>query len=314
MVDFATLSQWRKRHDAECGQLIQAYLTRRQAGALLRGLSRAADRLLQRVWQAHDLPTNAALVAVGGYGRDELYPHSDVDLLILLDDALPAADESRFEPLIGLLWDLGLHVGHSVRRLSECLTEAASDITIQTNLLESRLLAGNPRLYADYRDNFTAHLDPIAFYEAKRLEQRNRHGRFADRALRLEPNLKESPGGLRDIQTAGWVSQAIGLPADLRSLAQAGLMNAAEARRIGSQLTFLSHLRIRLHLAANRREDRLLFEFQERLGSEMGYRATGNRRASEQLMQPYFQAARELSLANEFIIGCVRERLLPDEM
>ena len=222
-------------------------------------------------------------------------------------------DEARFEPLIGLLWDLGLQVGHSVRRLSECLTEAAGDITIQTNLLESRLLAGDKRLYGRYRRDFIAHLEPAEFFEAKRLEQRNRHGRFADRALLLEPNLKESPGGLRDVQTAGWVSQAVGLPADFRGLAKAGLMNPGEARLVGARLSFLCHLRIRLHLAAKRREDRLLFEFQERLAGEMGYRAGRNQRASERMMQHYFQAARELSLANEFILGCVRERLLPSE-
>ncbi|MFA5082606.1 MAG: [protein-PII] uridylyltransferase [Hydrogenophilaceae bacterium] len=312
MVDFAVVAHWRQQHAAERARLIEGYLAGRRAKPLLRGLSRAADRLLRQAWLAHDLPANAALVAVGGYGRDELYPHSDVDLLILLDDNLPAAEEARFEPLIGLLWDLGLHVGHSVRRLSECLTEAAGDITIQTNLLESRLLAGDRKLYANYRRDFGAHLDPVAFFEAKRLEQRNRHGRFADRALLLEPNLKESPGGLRDVQTAGWVCQAVGLPADFPGLARAGLMSEAEARLVSARLTFLSHLRIRLHLAANRREDRLLFEFQERLAGEMGYHAAGNQRASERLMQHYFQAARELSLSNEFILGYVRERLHPD--
>jgi [protein-PII] uridylyltransferase len=313
MTDFAVVAEWRQQHAAERNRLIQDYLKRRRAGPLLHGLSRAADRLLRVVWQAHDLPAGAALVAAGGYGRAELYPHSDIDLLILLDDDLPVADEARFEPLIGLLWDLGLHVGHSVRRLSECLTEAAGDITIQTNLLESRLLAGDRALYAAYRQAFTGHLDPVAFFEAKRLEQRNRHGRFADRALLLEPNLKESPGGLRDVQTAGWVCQAVGLPADFGGLARAGLMNVGEARMLGARLSLLSHLRIRLHLAANRREDRLLFEFQERLAGELGYRAAAGHRASEYLMQRYFQAARELSLANEFILGCVRERLHPDQ-
>jgi [protein-PII] uridylyltransferase len=310
MVDFGVVAAWRQHHAAERSRLVRAYQDGRRAEPLLRGLSRAADRLLRQVWQAHELPAGTALVAVGGYGRDELYPQSDVDLLILLDDALPEADESRFEPLIALLWDLGLHVGHSVRRLSECLTEAAGDITIQTNLLESRLLIGDKELYARHRREFTAHLDPVAFFEAKRLEQRNRHGRFADRALLLEPNLKESPGGLRDVQTAGWVSQAAGLPADFAGLAGAGLMSREETRLIGARLGLLRHLRIRLHLAANRREDRLLFEFQERLAAELGYRASPARRASEHLMQHYYQAARELSLANEYVLGCVRERLV----
>ncbi|MDD3528715.1 MAG: [protein-PII] uridylyltransferase [Gallionellaceae bacterium] len=312
MVEAAVVAQWRRQHAAERDRLIADYQARRRAGALLRGLSGAADRLLRQVWRAHDLPAGSALVAVGGYGRAELYPHSDVDLLILIDDRLPAAEEARFEPLIGLLWDLGLTVGHSVRRGTECLTEAAADITVQTNLLESRLLAGDRALYDRFRRDFAAHLDPWAFLEAKRLEQRNRHGRFADRALLLEPNLKESPGGLRDVQTASWVCQAAGLPADFRGLATAGLLSAAEARLVATRLGLLNHLRIRLHLAANRREDRLLFEFQERLAAELGYRAGGGRRASEHLMQRYFQAARDLSLVNEFILGGVRERLRAD--
>jgi [protein-PII] uridylyltransferase len=313
MVDFATLAQWRQQHGAERTRLVDTYLRRRRAAPLLQGLSRAADRLLHQVWEASDLPENAALVAVGGYGRDELYPHSDIDLLILLDDTLPSHEEARIEPLIGLLWDLGLHVGHSVRRLSECLSEAAGDITIQTNLLESRFLGGDLLLYFRYRERFAAHLDPLKFFEAKSLEQRNRHGRFADRALLLEPNLKESPGGLRDVQTASWVCRAADLPTDFTGLAEAGFLSVEEARLINTRLSFLQHLRIRLHLTSKRREDRLLFEFQEQLAADMGYRASNSHRASEQLMQRYFLVARELSLINEFVLGCVHDRLLPNE-
>jgi [protein-PII] uridylyltransferase len=313
MVEFATLAGWRQQHVEERNRQIKVYLDRHRAAPLLRGLARAADRLLRQVWEASDLPENAALVAVGGYGRNELYPHSDIDLLILLDDTLPNHEEVRFEPLIGQLWDLGLHVGHSVRRLSECLSEAEGDITIQTNLLESRFLGGDLLLYFRYRERYAAHLDPLKFFEAKSLEQRNRHGRFADRALMLEPNLKESPGGLRDVQTAGWVCRAADLPTDFAELADAGLLTREEARQINARLSFLQHLRIHLHLASKRREDRLLFEFQEQLAADMGYRASTSQRASEQLMQRYFQVARELSLINEFILGCVHERLQPNE-
>lgn len=311
MAEAGTPALWRQRHAAERDRLLRAYLLKPRARPLLRGLARATDRLLQLAWQAQPLPARTALVAVGGYGRDELYPQSDVDLLILLDDDLPEAERSRFEPLIGRLWDLGLQVGHSVRNLSECLTEAAADVTVQTNLLESRLLAGDSGLYRRYRQDYMAHLDPCAFLEAKSLEQHNRHGRFADRALLLEPNLKESPGGLRDAQTIVWVCRAAGLAENFAGLTKAGLLNRAEARRISDCLTFLCHLRIRLHLAAGRREDRLLFEFQENLAASMGCRSNAARRASEHLMQRYFQTARELSLTNEIILGSVHERLHP---
>jgi [protein-PII] uridylyltransferase len=307
----ADLAAWRAEHDAERAGLIEAYAEHRRAPALLHGLTRAADRLLRRVWAAQSLPAGASLVAVGGYGRREMFPQSDIDLLILLEDALPDAEHARFEPLVGLLWDLGLHVGHSVRTLSACLDEAANDITIRTNMLEARLLAGSRKLYARFRQGFDAAMEPLAFLDAKRLEQQHRHGRFADRALLLEPNIKESPGSLRDVQTVAWVFRAAGLPARFSDLVALEMLRPDEARRLNRHVRLLERLRIQLHLTARRREDRLLFEFQERLAGDMGFQAHGARRASELLMQQYYLAVRELSLANEYLLGCLRLRLRP---
>ncbi|MCU0842910.1 MAG: [protein-PII] uridylyltransferase, partial [Thiobacillaceae bacterium] len=302
---------WRAEYAAARENLIRGYLASRRPARLLTGLTRAADRLFGRIWTWHDLPPHAALVAVGGYGRGEMYPHSDVDVLILLDDDLPDAERARFEPLIGLFWDVGLPVGHSVRTLGECLRESSADITIQTNLLEARLVTGDTELFRRFRAGFLAALDPVAFYEAKVLEQEHRHGRSSDRALRLEPDIKEHPGGLRDLQTIGWVCQAAGLPPSMSGLAREGLLRPEEARRIEALARFLAHLRIRLHLAVNRREDRLVFELQERLAAELGFQARPPKRASERLMQRYFQTAREISLANEFLLSALRCRLKP---
>jgi [protein-PII] uridylyltransferase len=310
-VDFAEVTRWRDEYTARRDRLIADYKRTRRPQPLLNGLSRAADRLFHHIWAAHDLAPGAALVAVGGYGREEMYPQSDVDVLILLDDSLPESEHARFEPLIGLFWDVGLPVGHSIRTLTECLAESARDVTIQTNLLEARFLAGNRTLFDRFRQRYQAAMDPLAFFEAKRQEQRNRHGRFADRALLLEPNIKENAGGLRDMQTVAWVCKAAGLPADLPGQVKEGLLDASEARHIATRLGFLSRLRIDLHLAARRREERVLFELQEPLAAEFGLKPRGRLRASEVLMQRYFQAARELSLANEFLIGAVQCRLKP---
>jgi [protein-PII] uridylyltransferase len=310
-VDFAEVGRWRDEYSAARDRLVADYGKNRRPHPLLLGLTRAADRLFHHIWAAHDLPAGAALVAVGGYGREEMYPQSDVDVLILLDDGLPEAEHARFEPLIGLFWDVGLPVGHSIRTVTECLAESARDVTIQTNLLEARFLDGNRALFEGFRRHYLADLDPLAFFEAKRQEQRNRHGRFADRALLLEPNIKENPGGLRDMQTVAWACKACGLPADLPGLVKEGLLDAAEARLIASRVRFLARLRIDLHLAARRREERVLFELQERLAAEFGLKPRGRLRASEALMQRYFQAARELSLANEFLLGAVQCRLKP---
>lgn len=305
------LAHWRAELQTARDSLYRSYLSHRRPATLLAGLSQAVDRVLREIWQDHELPPATALIAVGGYGRAELYPQSDVDVLFLLDDSLDDADCARFEPLIALLWDVGLPIGHSVRRLSECLDESRKDITIQTNLLEARFLAGDKRLFARFQKAFSQQLDPLAFMEGKLLEQGNRHGRFADRAMLLEPNLKESPGGLRDLHTVQWVSRAMGLPWHLAGLAREGLLESAEVRRLNGAVRFVSQLRIHLHLAARRREDRLLFEYQEPLAIEFGVAAKGPRRASELLMQRYYQAAREISFANELLLGILRQRVKP---
>jgi [protein-PII] uridylyltransferase len=310
-LDFATVAEWRDAHNAERARLIEIYRRNRRPVPLLRGLTRAADHLFRRIWSAQPLPDAAALVAVGGYGRAEMYPQSDVDVLILLDDRLPASEHARFEPLIGLFWDVGLAVGHSIRTVTECEAESARDVTIQTNLLEARLVAGDSELFDQFRHSQRATLDPLAFFEAKRQEQRTRHGRYADRALMLEPNLKENPGGLRDMQTVAWVCKAARLPADLPGLVREGLLDRTEARLIGRHMGFIARLRIDLHLAAKRREERVLFELQEPLAAGFGCKPRGRLRASEVLMQRYFQAARELSLANDFLLGAVQCRLAP---
>ena len=311
MPDFQRVTEWRRQHAADRDDLIRAYLQHRRPTTLLHGLSRATDHLLLQVWSSHDLPAGAALVAVGGYGRGDLYPQSDIDLLILLRDELTAEEQALFEPLVALLWDLGLHVGHSVRSLSACLEESAKDVTIQTNLLEARFLAGDEKLYQAFRRRFSDAMNPAEFLDAKRLEQQQRHGRFADRALLLEPNLKDSPGGLRDIQTIAWVFHGAGFPGEFNGLAAMGLLESDETSRLTRRLGLMSRLRIHLHLIANRREDRLLFEFQEAIAADLGYQAKGSRRASELMMQHYYLAARELSLANEYLIGCLRLRLHP---
>ncbi|MEW5789613.1 MAG: [protein-PII] uridylyltransferase [Pseudomonadota bacterium] len=309
--EFVRVAAWRDRLARERASLCQTYLEKPRVAPLLSGLSRLTDSLLMEIWNALDLPARAALVAVGGYGRGELFPQSDVDVLILLDDGLGDAERARLEPLIALLWDVGLPIGSSVRDYSECLSEARGDITIQTNLLESRWLAGHRPLFRRLREALAGQMDVAAFFQAKTLEQKIRHGRHTDVALLLEPNLKESPGGLRDVQTMLWIAQAAGLAKDLGGLARAGLLNREEARAAAADLRLLNHLRIRLHLQSRRREDRLLYEFQEPIALAMGVTASHTRRASERLMQRYFLAARHVRLVNELVVGELRTRLLP---
>jgi [protein-PII] uridylyltransferase len=293
--------------------LEQSFLKNHKAGYLLGAHSRLIDRYLRHVWQLLSMPDHIALVAVGGYGRGELYPKSDIDLLILLkadrpDDAL----QQKLHQLISMLWDIGLEVGHSIRTVAQCLSESA-DITVQTNLLEARLLTGDARLFREMQNLLQQYLDPCEFFLAKQREQQQRHARIADTDYNLEPNLKESPGGLRDLQTITWISRAAGLGTRWSELAKAGLISMAEARQIARHDTLLQTLRIRLHYLAKRREDRLIFEFQTMLAEQMGITASANRRASEHLMQRYYRTKLAVRQFNTILMQSLHDHLFREK-
>ncbi len=291
--------------------LHRAYTPRTRPAHLLSAHARIVDEHLQRAWNQLAMPPELALAATGGYGRGELYPKSDVDLLILLPQDPDAALQERLRELVQLLWDMGLEAGHSVRTVEQCIAEAA-DITVQTNLLESRLVAGAPALFGEMREAMARHLDRRAFYLAKVKEQEQRYARFLDTDYNLEPNLKESPGGLRDLQTVVWISRACELGNTWRELAQAGLITTAEAAAIARHESLLQTLRIRLHYLAQRREDRLLFEYQTELAEQMGIAPTATRRASEHLMQRYYRTKQAVQQLNSVLLQNMRARLFPE--
>ncbi|MCE5180401.1 MAG: [protein-PII] uridylyltransferase [Betaproteobacteria bacterium] len=301
---------WRNILQHGKDSLHRAYIENPRASALLLGHSMLVDRLLRSIWQQISLPSSIALVAVGGYGRKQLYPGSDIDLLILLPGSLDVAVEQKLEQLIGLLWDIGLEVGHSVRTLPECLEET-KDITVQTNLLEARLLTGNRILFKNLVTALQQSLNARDFFEGKLLEQQRRHARFHDTANNLEPNLKESPGGLRDLQNILWISHAIGLGNSWNKLARESIITTQEASQIRRHEKLLENLRIRLHYLAKRREDRLLFDHQAMLAEQCGLTDKYPRKASEQLMQRYYRTAKAVSLFNEILLKNLRARAFP---
>ena len=284
------------------------------------------DNLLMSVWQEAEIDPACVLIAVGGYGRKELFPYSDIDLLILLPEHLASestantSDEpvnNRIEALIGLLWDIGLNVGHSVRSLQECIEEANKDITVQTNLLEARYLIGSENFYAQFLDEVKSILDPQQFFIAKLKEQDNRHAKFNDTAYNLEPNIKESPGGLRDLHMILWLTRSLNLyKGKIQSvqnpwndLAKLNIITALEARQIRHHEKNLQQLRIRLHFLSGRREDRLLFDFQNELAASLNYINTPRKRASEQLMQSYYRSVKFINLMNEILLKALQLHL-----
>jgi [protein-PII] uridylyltransferase len=276
---------------------------------LLHRLTLLTDRHLRQAWKAQGMPGDTALIAVGGYGRGQLFPHSDVDILILLPAAPDEALQEKLERLVGAFWDIGLDVGHSVRTLDQCFEIAAGDVTVQTNLLESRLLCGDRELYRKFARRLLRSIDPAAFLRAKRIEQQERHSRH--QATNLEPNIKEGPGGLRDLNTILWISRAADLGHTWLELARRGFITRDEARAISRHERTLEILRIRLHYLAGRREDRLLFDHQTALATQLGFVNRGGRRVSERLMQRYYQTAKSVSQLNTILLQNLALRIEP---
>ena len=307
--DVATL---RAEVKASAARLQQEFESTGDAKALLAGRSLAVDQILVRLWGDLDFPAALALAAVGGYGRGELYPASDIDLLILLPREADPALQEKLETLIGHFWDIGLEIGHSVRTIQECLDEAASDITVQTALLEARLLTGDDKLFDTFEKRLHGHLDPLHFLEAKRLEQQERYLRFNETPYSLEPNCKESPGGLRDLQVVFWIAKAAGYGTSWANLHRHGIVTAEGVDFGESCEEYLRQLRIKLHYTAKRREDRLLFDYQNSLAERCGFTSNESKRASEQLMQGYYRNAKAVTLINTILLQNMACALSPE--
>ena len=275
--------------------------------SLLERHSRQIDALLKSLWDERLKATQATLVAVGGYGRGALFPFSDVDLLILIPNAINKKEESVIASFVSLLWDIGLDVGHSVRKLKECVNEAEKDITTQTNLMESRFLVGSKSLFTQFKNQVVDRIDKHRFCDAKLVELRQRHSRYNDSSQNLEPNLKESPGGLRDLQTILWIAQAAGFGSTWARLRENGVITKTEQAQLEKHERALSLVRTLLHLKAGRKEDRLLFDFQRLLAADLGFRTTKAKPETEQLMQVVFKASQSVSLLSSIVLQHLTE-------
>jgi [protein-PII] uridylyltransferase len=285
------------------------YLKRPDPARILAETATYVDEALTRLWsQSIDEP-RAALVAVGGYGRGALFPHSDVDILVLLPDGEKAG--ASVERFIHSLWDLGLEPGHAVRTVAECIDEAAKDVTVDTSLLEARLVTGDPTLMLELDARLRARRDVRAFFDAKFREQKRRHERFQDAAYNLEPNIKESPGGLRDLQMVIWLSRAAGFGTSWKALADRSLITPAEAAGITLNERILQDLRIRLHLAAGRREDRMVFDHQIAIAKSLRLKGKPGMAPSDLLMRRYYLAAKAIWRFNQILLANLFDRVTP---
>lgn len=270
--------------------------------AALKNRCQCVDEALIALWKALEMPAGYSLVAVGGYGRGELFPFSDVDVLILIDREPDAGNTEKLEMFCGSGWDIGLEIGHSVRTLDQCVEEAAKDITVQTALVESRLICGNSPNFNKLSNQLQNKLEVKNFFRKKTLELRQRHAKYQETPYSLEPNCKESPGGLRDLHVISWVSRAANLGNSWADMAKQGLITPFEAAKLRNNERLLKKIRYQLHVTTGRREDRLVYDVQTQLAESLGYRATAAKRSSEQLMQQYYLAAKAVMQLNTILL------------
>lgn len=281
------------------------------------GRAKLVDQLLTSVFKHlfQEVTQKVSLIAVGGYGRGELHPASDVDLMLLLAEEENTQTKDALERYLTLLWDSRLEIGHSVRTLDECIDEAEKDITVATNIMEARLLCGDASLF----DNMKAATgsdsiwDNQSYFQAKLEEQLQRSGKFNDTAYSLEPNIKESRGGLRDIQMIGWVAKRHFNAENMQDLVEKNFLHQDELDSLLDGQHLLWRIRCSLHYLAGRREDRLLFDYQRELAEEFGYKNdenNHNNQAIEQFMQQYYRTVMELERLNELLLQLFREAIL----
>ena len=281
---------------------------------LVQARATMVDQVMIAAWSLFGLAerNDVALVAVGGYGRGELHPCSDVDLLVLLADTPEQALCDSLERFVAFLWDMGLEIGHAVRTLDECVELAREDITVATNIMEARTLAGNDILRGQLEDRTgPEHMwDSAAFFAAKWEEQTARHKRFNDTEYNLEPDLKNAPGGLRDVQMIAWVAKRHFNADSLEALVNDGFLTPEEYGVLRKCLDYLWEVRWQLHVQTERNENRLLFDHQRQLASRLGHEDTSANLGVEHFMKGFYRVALALSVLNEMLLQLFDDCLL----
>ncbi len=312
----AGLSAWRARIKAHEKQLRRCFERgEKSAEELLRLRSGLLDELLREAWRLHAGPAlrGAALLAVGGYGRAEMYPASDVDVLVLLPQGYSKGARAEVGEFLAFLWDAGLVLGHGARTVAESRDRARADITIMTALMEARLVAGSERLFGqlDKAINTRGMWPAGQFFRTKVGEQAERRREHGDTASNLEPDVKNGPGGLRSLHTVNWITLRRFGRASLETLLEHRLISPEKLRELRAAREFLSRVRFALHLQAGRREDQLLFDHQKQLAAAFGYHDRTGNRAVEQFMQRYYRTTRSVSLFTEIATQRLAELIAP---
>ena len=308
-----SIKQYREILKSTQESIRQDFYDGKDVADLVQQRATVIDKILIKIWlNFFPKKTDIALIAVGGYGRAELHPASDIDLLILLEIENHSDHQTQLEQFLTFLWDIGLEVGQSVRSLSECVSEAKKDITVATNLMESRLLEGRKSLFHQLEDQTSPkNIWPDdQFFEAKWQEQINRYQRYNVAFYNLEPNVKGGPGGLRDIQMIGWVAKRHFQTNTLHSLVNHHFLSESEYNTLMSCQNFLWKVRFGLHLISKRKEEQLRFDLQQALAKQFGYQDDDNHLAVELFMRDYYSSITEVSRLNEMLLQLFQEAII----
>ncbi len=296
------LTQLKKMYQEKFHNLCEKFLENHNSKAYLKKQTQLVDKLLVKIWKSLSISENISLVAVGGYGRKELFPYSDVDILIIFEKEISKNDQESISQFLTNCWDLGFKVGHSVRNIKESKYEFKKDITTATNLIESRFIIGSLSVFSKLEQAINNSLSIKTFYKRKLEEQSSRHRKFKDSAYQLEPNIKESPGGLRDLHMIRWISISQKKGKTFREMFENNLIDKLEFNKIQLHETKITKRRILLHILTKRVEDRLVFDVQNKLAEELGFKNTKEKKSSEIVMKSYYKSVNYIILFNEILI------------
>ena len=301
-MDKKELSRLKKFYQTKFQEYCKKFLQNHNSQAYLRKQTLLVDALLINVWQSLSISKDIVLGAVGGYGRKELFPFSDVDILIVFEKKISETDQEAVSQFITNCWDLGFKIGHSVRNIKQVKQEFNADISTATNLIESRFLIGSTLVFKKMNEVINTSLSIKKFYKLKLQEQANRHRKFRDSAYQLEPNIKESPGGLRDLHMVRWLSISQKTGGTFKEMFENNLINKVEFNKIHLHEAKITKRRILLHILTKRIEDRLVFDVQNKLAENLGFKNTKTKKSSEIIMKSHYKSVNYITLFNEIII------------